>query len=719
MSYTAPPINAPVYLEPGYTPPVLSTPVVLGVDETFISGTLFATLGAPELSCTLTARECPIQSADSAWLNALYRPAPPTLTATADYLHNATLAVTLPPPELPVRLIARERFITGALSVTLPPPALPATLTATADYLHRLVFAASLPAPVLGAALSASGTQDLLLSDDMGPRRALRQQAARATAVGTRITQQAMQPANTAATLRQAESAPIRVGARLLQAAGIPLQTRLTAPHTHGLPVMTSAALAQAEMIRLRHSRRLIEAHSLPVTRGARLSDAETIRTQTRRDLLHQLALPVTLRLTAGQHAAIQTASRLSLRWTHADWPAPGRWWPFYEVPSLSIPVILEAPYTPRPLRCQVVLSWRWITQPYCVGFDPDPESPTVRIPVREVYIVINTFSLVRADTGQPVDALDFSASLDADSWGWSWSATVPASQMSRVRSPELGEFVELLATLNGTALRCVVERLSRSRQFGSSALKISGRGRAAWLAEPNSPIITVMNAETRTAQQLLNDALTVNGVSLGWTVDWQLEDWSVPAGAWSYTGTYIGAAQRLAESGGGYVQADAALQTLHILPYYPTAPWQWATETPDVGLPDAVCTTEDLEWQDRPAYNAVWVVGQDQGRRDLIKRAGTAGDVLAPTVVDPLATDTIMTRQRGLRVIADTGRQVHVSVKLPILAETGIIMPGTLLEYTEQGQTHLGLSRAVSVQWGFPDAWQTIKVETHELESV
>jgi len=114
-----------------------------------------------------------------------------------------------------------------------------------------------------------------------------------------------------------------------------------------------------------------------------------------------------------------------------------------------------------------------------------------------------------------------------------------------------------------------------------------------------------------------------------------------------------------------------------------------------------------------------VWIVGQDQGRRDQVKRAGTAGDVLAPTVVDPLATDTIMTRQRGLRVIADTGRQVHLSLKLPILAETGIMVPGQLIEYTEQGVTHRGLSRAVSVTYGFPQAWQTVKVETHELESV
>ncbi len=59
--------------------------------------------------------------------------------------------------------------------------------------------------------------------------------------------------------------------------------------------------------------------------------------------------------------------------------------------------------------------------------------------------------------------------------------------------------------------------------------------------------------------------------------------------------------------------------------------------------------------------------VGGDEGQRDQIKRAGTAGDYYASTVVDSLATDTIMTRQRRLRVLSDTGRRAHINIQLPI----------------------------------------------------
>lgn len=166
-------------------------------------------------------------------------------------------------------------------------------------------------------------------------------------------------------------------------------------------------------------------------------------------------------------------------------------------------------------------------------------------------------------------------------------------------------------------------------------------------------------------------------------------------------------------------MQADKSAETLHILPYYPKPPWEWAAATPDIVLPEDVCTTEDTNWRKKATYNAVWIVGGAGGRRDKIKRAGSAADRHAPTVVDPLATDPIMTRQRGLRVLADTGRQALIGIKLPVLEETGVILPGNLIEYSEQGQTHIGLSRSVSLHWEFPKCRQTVRIETHELESV
>ena len=710
MAYTAPALSVAVSLTGGYTAPALSIQVVLGATATVVTGTLSADLPAATPALTFAATG----ERDRNWLNAAL-PAPSvalSLAATGEVIHAAALLASLPLTLPVLSLRARERSITVALAANLPAPTLPLTVSGAIEYLHALAVLAALPAPALSLTVSGAGDQDLALINDSGPH--LRQDSAqsRVTATGRTLAQQPMLATRTAAGLNQTPADPIRVGRTWLHAHGVPIRRSVTERAAHGLPMQHPTGVPFAEALRQRRALAERAAQGLPIRIGAGIPATETIRTPSRRALTEQQAVPLPLRLPLGQHQARVTATGLTLRWTTAELPAPGYWWPFYRVPALAAPVVLSAPYTPRPLRCAVALGWTWITQPWCVGVDP-------AVPIQEVYVIVNTFSLLRADTAEALYALDFAASLEVDSWTWSWSAAIPATQESVVRSPTPGECVEVIATINGTALRLVVERLRRERRFGAATLSISGRGRAAWLAAPYSLRQTVANAESRTAQQLLNDALTVNGVPIGWAVDWRLTDWTVPAGAWSQTGTYMEAAQRIADAGGGYIQSHPTAPTLIVLPYYPTPPWQWAEQIPDLVLPEAVCVTEGIEWLDQPPYNAVWVVGGAAGRRDQITRAGTAGDCVAPTVVDPLATDTAMTRQRGLRVLADTGRQAHLNVSLPVFAEIGLITPGQLVQYTERGITRRGLSRAIRVECDFPQFRQTLQIETHELQSL
>lgn len=724
MSYTAPALTVPVVLAGGYTPPSLTIPVVLGQPD-IVTGEFSVTLPAvalPEL--TFAAADSPaVLGAFAASLPAVALPEL-TCSATGAVIYVApslSIPVVLQspytPPALtvPVVLGVWGRATTdGAFAATLPTVVAPLALAASGTIVWSGAFSAVLPPVSPSLTLTATGEQDLQLPDASGPRLGMPVQAALKTATALSIAQQTMLPIASRLSALSQQAEPIRVGASLLQQSMIPLQSRLAERHQHGLKLSAGAVLRQTETLRHQRGLRERHQHGLKTLFGAALRHADTLKTRNRLSVRVQFALPTATALPVIQQTALATQARLQIRWQQAEKPQPGRWWPRYEPPGLDVPIVLcQHPYTPRPLRCAVVLNWQPTQQPSCRGFDP---TETLVIPIQETYIVINSFSLERADNGLEIDALDFSATLSADAWTWSWSASIPASQLSRVKSSSPGTAVELIATLNGTAIRLLVEDMNRSRRFAVAALTISGRGRAAWLAEPYAPILTTMNTESRTAQQLLADTLMLNGVSIGWAVDWQLEDWAVPAGLWSHTGTYQAAAAKIAESGGGYVQGHDTDQTLIILPWYPAKPWDWATTTPDIVLPEAVCVTEGIEWQDKPQYNAVWVVGGASGRRDKIKRTGSAGDSHAPTIVDPLATDPIMTRQRGVRVLADTGRQALISVSLPILPEVGIIKPGKLVKYTEQGVIHYGLSRAVSVKYDFPTTTQTVSLETHEL---
>ena len=345
---------------------------------------------------------------------------------------------------------------------------------------------------------------------------------------------------------------------------------------------------------------------------------------------------------------------------------------------------------------------------------EPPPDQEPVIVPVRRVYFVINNVTLHRVADGAEVPVFNLSLSFDAASWAWGFDAVLPAIAESLVDPGNASGPVDLLASVNGTSFRLLAENISRERAFGDASIRVSGRGRNAVLAAPYAPVMTLANGEARTARQLMDDVLTVNGVPLGWTVDWGLTDWNVPAGVFAQQGTWIEALTAIAGAAGGYLIPHRTAQSISVRHRYPVAPWEWDTVTPDFVLPVNAVARESVRWLEKPGYNRVFISGQEVGVLGQVTRSGTAGNVLAPMVVDPLITEAAAARQRGIAVLSDTGRQIEVSLRLPVLAETGIIEPGAFVEYQDGSVTRLGLVRATQVQAGLPEVWQTLGVQAY-----
>lgn len=136
--------------------------------------------------------------------------------------------------------------------------------------------------------------------------------------------------------------------------------------------------------------------------------------------------------------------------------------------------------------------------------------------------------------------------------------------------------------------------------------------------------------------------------------------------------------------------------------------------------------TNEGVEWVEKARYDRVYVSGQgESGRRVRVTRAGTAGEQLAQMVVDPLITDVIAGRQRGGRILADTGRISNYTLRGPAgLRDTdgenvGIVVPGKFVRYVDEGVERVGLTRSVNVDVQMPDIWQTLGVEMHDEQPV
>lgn len=338
-----------------------------------------------------------------------------------------------------------------------------------------------------------------------------------------------------------------------------------------------------------------------------------------------------------------------------------------------------------------------------------------VIIPVRRTYLVLNEVTLTRVSNTLSLPALSLSLSIDSSSWVWGWSASLPASSLGDLLPAGPGEPVEVEAVVNGVNFRLLAEKITRDRRFAQARITVSGRGLAAELGAPYAPVISRHNEADRTAQQLMGDALTFNAVSLGWDLDWHLTDWLVPAGVWSHTGAAIDACARIAAAAGGYVQASRHSKTLSILPRYPVAPWDWSGVVPDFSLPSAATTRESVRWLEKPAYNSVYLSGEAQGILAHVTRAGTAGDLLAPMIVDALITHSEAARQRGISVLSDTGPQQLLVLETPVFPGVGIYPVGAFVAFSDGTDSRRGLVRSVSLNATFPTVRQTVEIECHE----
>lgn len=390
--------------------------------------------------------------------------------------------------------------------------------------------------------------------------------------------------------------------------------------------------------------------------------------------------------------------------------PRPGRWVrpvqppvvdPCY-LPELPVRLVFSDPTAPTS---KLIF--------FCERHAIEPGG-TIVVPIRRVYMVLNETSLRRVEGDIQLPTFGASFTLDAGSFTWGMNATLPADQLPLLE-PVDDEPVEVELMVNGVPYRFLIEARSRERMFGQSVVSVTGRGLSALLDAPYVHEMSFGNTANRTAQQLMGDVLTLNGISLGWDVEWGLLDWTVPAGVWQFNGTYIAALGAIAQAAGGYLQPDPLLKTIRVLARYPEAPWNWGSVTPDFEVPSALVMRESMEWTRKPKYNRVYVAGTAAGSvRGNIKRDGTAGEFEAPMIVDSLITEGLAAFQRGRAVLSDTGNQVHVPLRLPVLPETGIIVPGKFVDYVDAGVTRRGLVRSVQVDVGMPEVWQNIGVETH-----
>lgn len=613
------------------------------------------------------------------------------------------IAAALPGVGLRLRIAPQAEL---AVSARLPGAQLAAQLVASVP-LH---IAGQLPGPAMAATASyASNTQRPTVGYALG----VWQVAAAQTGAATLANQGGVrEPTDWGAPWQRATSAPAPIAHPLPEVLR-PALRQVQLRHQDATGRHDASHFAHQHATRAPHQHTGLFDNAWPVRRASGFAHQDGDRTRrTDRAPRHQnarhLQRPQSVRHQVARWAVWSWAGR------HQDAGAPP--------PGISRPPV---PPPPPPFLGNAHLLFCW-AQDYsahlifghrCGQDGSGNGNTTIVISPQRVYIVQNNITLTRVDTGAPLDALSFSASLDMASWTWQWSAALHESAADHLgRNPD-GTPPEVVASINGQLLRLCIERVQLNEQFlPQRRYSVSGRGRSAVLASPWAPVLQHGGQDNeRTAQQLANEALTINGVGIGWGVDWQIDDWVVPAGVWTQQGSYIDALADIATSVGAYLQPHATDKIVRVLPKYSAAPWQWASLVPDVQLPKDAVQQLGTEYIDKPAYNGIYVGGVQAGVFGPVTRAGTIGDLQAPQVTHALITDATAHRMRGIAELADTGRQRRVQLSMQVLPAVGLILPGKLVQVGSGAGAMRGIVRAAAVEWGAPRLRQNLELEVHD----
>ncbi len=420
-------------------------------------------------------------------------------------------------------------------------------------------------------------------------------------------------------------------------------------------------------------------------------------------------------------------------------------------IPSTLAEAFFDFRYTPQPHAHQPVDSeavvryvapntrdllrtvpWRWgtPTDPKPTGIVyPDYPGPVVVVDpppepdILETYMIANTVTLTVLPSGTPLDASNIRIGLDIDSYSWTFSADLfgRTSLNLVLRDNDGPKTVEL--TINGWVWRFLVERYSGSGKFPVERYSISGSSRTQLLAAPYAPKRSGLNTAAINARNIVDDQLEYTGFTASWdTVNMGPPDWTLPAGAFSYSEmTAMEVIHRLAEVAGGIVRPALASDAFTILPRYREATWYWDSAIPDCIVPAEIVAEWGSEWSPQTDWNFVYVSGISYGVSVQVRRAGTAGDEPAPDVMDEWMTGTDVGRHRGICELSKGGDQAVETRRIPLFevggSQPGLVQPGMLVEFRDPDVTWRGLCLGVDITAegvGASRVWQTLKVERH-----
>ncbi|MAD98866.1 MAG: hypothetical protein CMB99_16190 [Flavobacteriaceae bacterium] len=314
-----------------------------------------------------------------------------------------------------------------------------------------------------------------------------------------------------------------------------------------------------------------------------------------------------------------------------------------------------------------------------------DPLKPAPTITIKNAYLLMNHINLKTTADNTPLKFGGFSVSMDIDSFGYQFSATL-LNQASYDKVMTAADPVDVELNINGHALNFMIEGGQESDGDNLKAWSVKGTSRSQLLGPPYAELLSDTNTGTIDAKGYIQSLLVGSGFTLEWPTGLASSavTWNIPAGVLSYVDkSAMGVLRMLADSIGAVIVPDLSQDKIKVQPRWTMKPWALYDNNPDVLVHESMTVESSNQYEPAPAYDKIYVAGENHGVIAEVYRADTGGVSTAPDITDPLLTDSTANIQRGTQALAEYQKMRRVGLKVLVLESggPGIIYPGQIIE--------------------------------------
>lgn len=295
-------------------------------------------------------------------------------------------------------------------------------------------------------------------------------------------------------------------------------------------------------------------------------------------------------------------------------------------------------------------------------GDECDKPQAEHSVPNKDTYIMQNTVEVFRADNGEKISI--FSANIGASRADYLWSGdlAMPLSMLPKIKDAPL-----VRVKINQLEWLMRIEESSINEKFNSSELQVS-------IVSPTRELRHIpayANTAAQLASNIAASQVFRDDLDTGFKVDFRGQDWSIPEKLIDFdVMNALDVINRIAATTGDTVASMADSKGLIVKDKYPQSDAVFSA-------PKGKLFNYDHTKSESDYFNSVIVSGENIGVTATAKMGGTAGEKMAPQIIDRLITEEPAARRAALNTLYNSSDyQTMISAEMALFKEMPLLYP-------------------------------------------